>query len=377
MGIDYQTFRQRIGLHAARVARARNAGRWVFTSPQHQLCVRLGLCFLLMMAGAIACLSCSYLVTLDMSSRVLSSNFACSLGQALSGKGMHTPLNMTLSIPPSTLAGYSRDLSALLLLSGIEPNPGPDMNADDIEIRLQEIRANIREDTKREIENCLTPQMSAITSQLTVLMENVRKIGNDVAAMKVKVAEQDKEIARMKEAHEETMNKLDGTERQLEIMEQQNRRNNILLHGIAEDEGESAQVCEKKAIDSINKVIPGLLDEGSMARVHRVGKKISGKDRPVLLQLLQSADKSAILGAREEYKKRNLGVTSDLTRQQRDLIAEARSEGKIGFFRGGQFHTKPMQRAGTSHRDPSRINSPDNSGHSNGVRRSCRQSRRR
>ena len=148
-----------------------------------------------------------------------------------------------------------------------------------------------------EFQDSMNSQMSTITSQLTALMESMKKIGDDMTAMKLKIAEQDREISIVKDGYEDTRIRLMETERQLEILEQQNRRNNILLHGIAEVDRESIQVCEEKTIDAINSVIPGLVDEGSMARVHRVGKKIAGKDRPVLLQLLQSADKSAILNA--------------------------------------------------------------------------------
>ena len=169
MGIDYQTFRQRVGLHAARVARARNAERCMFTSPQHQLCVHLGVCFLIMMSGIIACLSGSYVFTLNLSSYLLSSNCACSLGNAILGKGVHTALNLTQAVPQSTMTGYSRDLSPLLLMSGIEPNPGPGITAEELEVRLQELRANIKEDMKTEIQVCLTSQMSSITGQLTAL----------------------------------------------------------------------------------------------------------------------------------------------------------------------------------------------------------------
>ena len=336
-----------------------------------------------MMTGMIACLSGSYLVTLSVSSHALSSNFACSLANAMMGKDVHTALSLTQSVTQSrsTLTGYSRDLSPLLLLSGIEPNPGP-MSAEEVEAKLQELRRNIKDDMKTDILDCMNAQMSSITSQLTELVGSVRKIGDDVIALRLKVAEQDKEISVIKEKYEEAKDRLVETERQLEIMEQHSRRNNLLIHGIAEDERESTQVCERKTIDAINEVIPQLLDGGSLARVHRVGRKIAGKDRPVLLQVLQSSDKSAILNEKEEYRRKNIGVSCDLTRQQREMMTQARQEGKIGYFRGGQFYTKPMQRVTTGGRGPSSTDNTSNTssidGHNDqGVRRSSRQQGRR
>ena len=101
--------------------------------------------------------------------------------------------------------------------------------------------------------------------------------------------------------------------------------------------------CELQTIEAVNTAILELLDEDSIARAHRVGRKTPGKSRPVLMQLMRARDKLTFLGARKEFKKKRLGVSNDLTPLQREMVAQPRAEGKFGFYKGGQFSTKPMQ----------------------------------
>lgn len=120
-------------------------------------------------------------------------------------------------------------------------------------------------------------------------------------------------------------------------------------------------------------MIPGPHDENSRARVLRVRKRSPEKRGLCFLQLPKSADKSATLSQREEHRKRNVRVGQDLTRQQLDLIAQARSRRKTSILRDRQFHTKLLQHMVTSKRNQNSINSTDNYGYSNGFRRSSQQ----
>ena len=60
------------------------------------------------------------------------------------------------------------------------------------------------------------------------------------------------------------------------------------------------------------------------------------------MQLLQTSDQMSILGGHEDFKRKKIGISNDLTPQQREMVAQARSEGKRGYFEGSQFFTKTI-----------------------------------
>ena len=353
MGIDVMTFRLRVGMHAARVAHG-SSNQGVLASPQTQLCSRIGLNFLLIVSLTTACLSCAYLAGLSVYSRLLTSQCVSSLGQAITGGDVLAALIDTKILPRCTLDGYDRDLSPLLLLSGsVETNPGPTME-ELLDERLKGLREDIRKDLKEEIRDCLVAQLTPIYKRLDELVESMKDVNEEVSKVKSKLEEQDDLIFDLQTTCEDTRQQLTSAEKHIEDLEREKRRNNILLHGIPEEDKETVEDCEKKVLETVNAVLPGLMIDGSLASIHRVGRKVAGKNRPMLVQVLQMMDKLAIVRAREDFKKKKIGVSNDMTPQQRTMIAQARNEGKIGFFKGGNFYTKPMhhEEATTSGQQP-------------------------
>lgn len=102
----------------------------------------------------------------------------------------------------------------------------------------------------------------------------------------------------------------------------------------------------------MNSVLPDKLSKNDVVRAHRIGRKEENKIRRLIARLYRSGDKMVILGRCLDFREKGFGAGNDLTRQQGDLVDGAREEGKIGFFKGGRFYTKPRPKP----QDPPRPN---------------------
>jgi len=348
MGIDIETYRLRIGLRGTRAPREKRA-----KFACHDLCDDFVVYFMIWMVVATVSCICTYVGGLALTRCMLSSNFARHFGEALAGEGMHVPLNATLSMPGTAWSGYDRDLFSLLVIAGdVEMNPGPDMSLGQMESMLKALREDIRKDIRSEVSECVAREMATLSSLIHDLSDKIDRFESDVDELRRKLDDHDLEMREINQACENIETRLEETEQRAEEQERRDRRDNVLIHGLPESENESLEESQKLFVKTVNEVVPALLTERDVVRAHRVGKKLDGKERPLIARLVHTTDKLAILGAREDFRKKGFGVKSDLTVQQRAMVDQARKEGQIGFFRGGKFCTKPRPDSSTPVKRP-------------------------
>ena len=95
--------------------------------------------------------------------------------------------------------------------------------------------------------------------------------------------------------------------------ESQSRRNNLLFDGIAESEDkETWSDCEKLVKDIfVHKL--GILDGGSIKieRAHRLGQKIPGQQRTVIVKFLSFIDCESVWDKRSQLKNSNIRMSQD------------------------------------------------------------------
>ena len=99
--------------------------------------------------------------------------------------------------------------------------------------------------------------------------------------------------------------------------EQYSRKNNIKIHGVEENEHESATDAAKRILSTVAKV---QLKDSEIVALHRVsGKK--GRPRPILVKVQDTEVKARIMRQRPVVKKADKGyrLADDVTRLNSDL----------------------------------------------------------
>jgi hypothetical protein len=122
------------------------------------------------------------------------------------------------------------------------------------------------------------------------------------------------------------------------------------MFGIPEDGGtqrESYDVSVRRVVQALNCVAgPKQWSDKDIASAHRVGKKMDGDSRPMLVTFTRWSDKMVVItnqAYRSDLNKKGIRVASDLTKKQASLVAAARREGKIAYFKGGKLVVGPKQ----------------------------------
>lgn len=135
--------------------------------------------------------------------------------------------------------------------------------------------------------------------------------GTDV---KIKAIEND--IAKLKKEMEDLFHKLD-------YLENQSRRSNLLIDGIAEEKGETTGGLEIKIQQMLSEKL-GL--DGSnieIEKVHRLGKFQEGRrPRKIIVKLLRFKDRQRILSSTKKLKGTSIYVNEDFS----DVVQQRRRE---------------------------------------------------
>lgn len=97
----------------------------------------------------------------------------------------------------------------------------------------------------------------------------------------------------------------------MDDLENRSRRNNIVIYGIPENDDEGPESLRKYVE---NEIFSHLLKEvKTVERVHRAGKKITDRDRPVILRFYDFAEKMAILRSCSKLKGTNISISEDFS----------------------------------------------------------------
>ena len=209
----------------------------------------------------------------------------------------------------------------ILLCGDVETNPGPDNNQD----ILEEIR-KLRQENDKNFKD---------------LQRNITSLRSDLSELSKKVEQNSRDIDLVYDEHYNEIQSLrtavSKLEKKVEDQERYSRRDNIILYNIPHDTGENATETRQKLIDVLNKNTDKVWDNSDFIRVHRLKSKQPNK-HPIIARLLNTDDKFRILNARKSLKDAGLGVSNDLTPNQRSELNSLKLEGKRGYFKNGQLH---------------------------------------
>lgn len=152
-------------------------------------------------------------------------------------------------------------------------------------------------------------------------------------------------VATVKQASDVHQKRITAAEDKINDMERYHRRWNLRLYGLPEQEGEDVK---QRMVDVCRAVIP---DAGGDLRFHidvshRIGRKESGKTRPVITRFTCRSTKEMLWKAAKDsgfLKAKKLKFGEDLTTKDKEIrnklwpqIEEARKQGKKAFFVGAK-----------------------------------------
>ncbi|XP_065681445.1 uncharacterized protein LOC136095126 [Hydra vulgaris] len=133
--------------------------------------------------------------------------------------------------------------------------------------------------------------------------------------------------------------------------EDRNRRNNIRIYGLRENERETWQNTEQKLQTIFNEQLQ--LKNIVIERAHRIGKVYNNMDTPrtVILKLLNYKDKELILKNAKKLKGKGIFINEDFSEEtnkiRRNLIEKmkiARNSGKYAVLAYDKLIVKELNR---------------------------------
>ena len=135
----------------------------------------------------------------------------------------------------------------------------------------------------------------------------------------------------------------------LDYIENQTRRNNILVDGIPDEKGENWNESERKVRAVLQRNMGLDIKNIEFERAHRIGMFKEGrKPRPIIVKLLRFKDKQTIQACANKLKGSNIYINEDFTdavqKKRRDLLPElkaARERGDIATLKFDKLVIKP------------------------------------
>jgi FtsZ-binding cell division protein ZapB len=229
--------------------------------------------------------------------------------------------------------------SDLLLRAGnVETNPGPDGKdgARTVQTRLTSggraasaSSADRRTSaSKATLEPSLSDLMSKLTSMESGINDNINQVRADVNVMreevvnlqkevnewKDRVCELERENEKLKEANDGLHGQVNNLESRVDDLENRSRRNNILIHGLEKEEGETQKELELKVKDLFTDQLE-FSDTIEMDRVHRLGYKANA---PIIACCTFHKDKVSVMKAKRKLIGSDVFIGEDFSRGVRD-----------------------------------------------------------
>ena len=120
--------------------------------------------------------------------------------------------------------------------------------------------------------------------------------------------------------------KIENLEKSIDDQEQYSRRNCLVIHGISESDGENT---DDIVINTVQDKMEITVFINDIDRTHRIGKKVAGKTRPIIVKLARYNMRRKIFVNKKRLKGKKISITESLTAKRIKILNEARE--KIGF----------------------------------------------
>lgn len=196
----------------------------------------------------------------------------------------------------------------------------------------------IIESTNKRLDDVIR-DLQGVKTSLEFTQANVDVMNKEHKTVEIQIKGLENELRKSKEE----LNKMPTVDymEKLDYIDNQHRRNNILVDGIPDEKGENWIESERK-VRTIMETNMGLDAKNiEFERAHRIGHyQEGGRPRQVIVKLLRFKDKQTILSCARKLKGTNIFINEDFSEavqiKRRELLPElkaARSRGEIASLR--------------------------------------------
>ena len=220
-----------------------------------------------------------------------------------------------------------------LLVGNIEPHPGPSTKGDsdkqlnDITKHLGEIskQLEVLAPMKQDVSH-IKAEMQNMNTAITDLKKSQADLNDEIQLLKADNIKLKDEVCALK------ARQVDGEDRM--------RRNNLLIYGIPEAEGEGAESwsdCESRVCRRLKDTVKVTVNPQDITRCHRLNINIS--PRPIICGFSNYKRKEEVLQNRKNLKDSDISIQEDFSRETRatrqkliPYMLEARKDGKRAYL---------------------------------------------
>ena len=165
-----------------------------------------------------------------------------------------------------------------------------------------------------------------------------------VVELKISLEFTQKEVESLKtadrsgEAIDLTQQKVDDLVSKIDYLENQSRRNNIIIDGILESPSETWSETETKVQDLLQSKL-SFSEKPHIERAHRIGSHRTSRHRPVVVKFQRYKDRESALKNARNLKGSAISIRDDVServqasrKRQLDQLKEAKRSGKVAYF---------------------------------------------
>ena len=217
---------------------------------------------------------------------------------------------------------------AIVLCGDVEVNPGPS-----IEEVLKELR---------DFKTTTDDRLNTIKSDVSNLKTDLSNVKRDLdRTRKQTIADNDNIYDECQGQLWSVGSRIERLERKVEDHERYSRRDNLLFHDIPKEDGETPEQTKAKLLTVLNENVDGKewSTDNHFVRVHRL--KTKSQNPPIIARFIKSDDKFRVLTAKQQLKDKGVGVSTDLTFNQREELRRCKLEGKDAYFKNGRLIVNP------------------------------------
>lgn len=202
-------------------------------------------------------------------------------------------------------------LAFLLLIGGVEPNPGP-TTLEDVYKLMQESKEKMESSFKEVNE----------------------KIDSIEKGLKDRIENQEKKITKLEEENVRLKESIKTLEEKQDDLENRSRRNNLIFYGIEDRQANESWAESSTKIISIIRDVMKIEDIScrDIERAHRLGSRAG--QRPIIVKFAHFGVRERVISARVSLKGSNIFIGEDYSRRVREEREVLISEMKAARERG-------------------------------------------
>lgn len=164
------------------------------------------------------------------------------------------------------------------------------------------------------------------TQELVEMNKSINHINAIFEEYQKDKKEQEQKINHLEKTVSEMSGKIEKLEKSIDAQEQYSRRNCLLIHGISESDNENTDDIVMKTVQENMEITVSIND---IDRTHRIGEKVAGKTRPIIVKLTRYNMRSKIFVNKKRLKGKKISITESLTARRMKMLNKARDE--MGF----------------------------------------------